>query len=396
MEIPDDLIDVRPMPALPDAPTVGQSRQIYWWRACYDGREYRIENGHGMLLARSDNWTKLCAELGWYPGRERPARSAATRVVSTSRAVLPAACDEKLDEILATGEQLVGLHKPKRALEQRPDPPEEGESVEIFGYRVTRRTIRIDLKNKNTRTYYYAYDQAGEIVSFAENWIDWCHQLNWFPRDDLDAGQMIPREAKPDQPPRPKTRSAPAVLNRHHYKTRDEIPEPWVYMGRGHPLGNPFVVVKDDPVVRSALADDPNNPEHRSSIDALTRYRRWLWEQLRRRNPEVLRELGKIKAETHLVCSCAPRPCHLDVVVRAWKWARGRTVLDGYGASDQPEPDWVTSSTDSNAGAGVQDTGPTVAGPAGVDPTSPGPAAPPAEDLPRPQPQNLDLFGGIS
>lgn len=377
MDPPEDLTFVRAMSSLPDPPTASESRQVYWWRAYYDGTTYRIENGQGKMLAKDRDWAKLCADLGWYPGHVRAPAPAPTR-----RAVRPAMCDDELDEIRARGELVVGLHKPKHPLEQRPEPPDEGQSVEILGYRVTRRT----LSGKTApRTYYYAYDSAGEIVSFADNWIDWCHQMNWFPRDDLNAGQAIPREAKAESP-RPKARTAPVVLNRHHYKTRDEIPEPWIYMGRGHALGNPFVVVKDDPQIRSTLADDPNNPEHRSELDALTRYRRWLWEKIRRRDPEVLRELGKITPETHLVCSCAPRPCHLDVVVRAWKWARGRTVLDGYGAEDEPTPDWASDPQTQPAEAVTTPAAPPASAPASA------PATPAEPD--RPKPENLDLFGG--
>lgn len=386
MEIPTDLFDVQPMPSLPDPPIPGQSRQIYWWRAFCDpdGCRYWIENCHGELLAQHESWEKLCAELGWYPGRSKTKADPRRR-----NTVRPAMCDDELDEIRGRGEKVIGLHKPKRPLEQRPDPPGEGESVEILGYRVTRRTLR---DTKGLRTYFYAYDQANEIVSFAENWEDWCHILNWFPRDDLGAGERIPREAKTEQP-RPKPRTAPAVLNRHHYRTRDEIPEPWIYMGRGHVLGNPYVVVTDDPEIRSTLADDPKNPEHRSSIDALTRYKRWLWDKICKRDLAVLRELGKITPEMNLICSCAPRPCHLDVVVRAWKWAKGRTVLDGYGAVDEPEPepDWVGStSPGGHAGReGAQADPETVAASDGS------PAAPPLE-RPAVQPQNLDLFGEIS
>jgi hypothetical protein len=291
-----------------------------------------------------------------------------------------------LEELLARGERPVGLYKPCAPLSSRPEPPDEGEFVEILGYRVTRRTKQTDPKK---RIFYYAYDANDEIVSFAENWMDWCHQFNWFPRDGLDAGASIPRDERDTTERKPKPRSAPVVLNRHHFRSRDEIPDPWIYMGRGHPLGNPFVVVKDDPEIRSTLEADPSNPEHRSSMDALTRYKRWLWDKICKRDLAVLRELGKITPETNLVCSCAPRPCHLDVVVRAWKWARGRTVLDGYAAMDEAEPEWVGSASPSGpaSGEGAQDPE------SSVRTLLVEPAAPPPEDRPVVQPQNLDLFG---
>lgn len=91
----------------------------------------------------------------------------------------------------------------------------------------------------------------------------------------------------------------PTVVNRHHYRGK-RLPQPWMYIGRGTPLGNPF-----------------RYPEH---PDALEQYRSWLWWRIRERDDGVLRMLAQIRPETHLVCSCAPRPCHGDIVVRAWEW----------------------------------------------------------------------------
>lgn len=98
----------------------------------------------------------------------------------------------------------------------------------------------------------------------------------------------------------------PTVINRHHYRGR-RFPDPWIYIGRGTPLGNPFTV-----------------EEH--GEDALTKYRAWLWEKLRANDRTVLAALEKITPQHHLVCSCKPRPCHGDVVVRAWSWLRKRRL----------------------------------------------------------------------
>lgn len=92
----------------------------------------------------------------------------------------------------------------------------------------------------------------------------------------------------------------PTVINRHHYTNR-EFPKPWVYIGRGTPLGNPYRV-----------------DEHGDA--ALELYRKWLWEKLRAKDPAVTRALREITVSHHLVCSCKPRPCHGDIVVRAWQW----------------------------------------------------------------------------
>ena len=104
----------------------------------------------------------------------------------------------------------------------------------------------------------------------------------------------------------PALRDAPKVINRHHYKDK-ALPWPYVYIGRGTPLGNPYTVA-----------------EH--GMEALELYRRHLWAKIRAGDREALEVLERLTPHHHLVCSCAPRPCHGDVVVRAWRWlqAQGR------------------------------------------------------------------------
>lgn len=97
--------------------------------------------------------------------------------------------------------------------------------------------------------------------------------------------------------------TAPTVINRHHFKG-NPIPEPWMYIGRGSPLGNPYTV-----------------REHGER--AMEMYRRWLWKRIRAGEPNVMKALRSITPGHHLVCSCAPRPCHGDVVLAAWKWMQG-------------------------------------------------------------------------
>lgn len=94
----------------------------------------------------------------------------------------------------------------------------------------------------------------------------------------------------------------PSVINRHHYKGKT-MPDPWMYIGRGTPLGNPFTV-----------------KEH--GVGAIAMYRRWLWERIKAGHQGVLHTMGLIGPDHHLVCSCKPRPCHGDVVVAAWEWLR--------------------------------------------------------------------------
>jgi hypothetical protein len=101
----------------------------------------------------------------------------------------------------------------------------------------------------------------------------------------------------------------PTVINRWHFAPKAKglgakpLPTPWLYIGRGTPLGNPFTVAN-------------------YGSSALELYRRWLWDRLAARDSAVLAEMSRITDAHYLVCSCKPRPCHGDVVVAAWHWLR--------------------------------------------------------------------------
>lgn len=103
----------------------------------------------------------------------------------------------------------------------------------------------------------------------------------------------------------------PIVVNRHHFESQDEIPGPWIYIGRGTPLGNPYLL-KDH-----------------GEQDCLRLYKKHLWRKIRDFDRDVIAELRRITPEHRLVCSCAPRPCHGDVVVKAWEWCRERGIVKG-------------------------------------------------------------------
>lgn len=86
-----------------------------------------------------------------------------------------------------------------------------------------------------------------------------------------------------------------------------------IYIGRSMPglpgsvLGNPFKIGRDG-----------------AREDALVRYRRWLWEQIALKN-EVYFELRRIAdlaahGDIALLCWCAPKPCHAEIVKRAVEW----------------------------------------------------------------------------
>lgn len=90
------------------------------------------------------------------------------------------------------------------------------------------------------------------------------------------------------------------ILNRHH------LDGPWpagsLYVGRGTPLGNPFAIGENG----------------LSRADAINAYGRWLEEEVAGGNPVILTALAGLNADSSLVCSCSPRPCHAEEVARVW------------------------------------------------------------------------------
>ena len=85
------------------------------------------------------------------------------------------------------------------------------------------------------------------------------------------------------------------VGNRYHGATG-------VYVGRPSPLGNPFRVGPDG---------------NRSTV--IEKYRVWLDEQIIMRNERVISALRALSDDDTLVCVCAPKPCHADVIAATWK-----------------------------------------------------------------------------
>lgn len=86
------------------------------------------------------------------------------------------------------------------------------------------------------------------------------------------------------------------IVNKHHGK-------PGEYIGRGSPLGNPFVIGKDG-----------------SREQVIAKYRVWLNEQIMRKNPVVMDELNRLGNKAidekglALQCFCYPKPCHGEVI----------------------------------------------------------------------------------
>jgi hypothetical protein len=78
------------------------------------------------------------------------------------------------------------------------------------------------------------------------------------------------------------------VLNKHDAG----VPADAVYIGRGSKWGNPFKIGRDG-----------------DRVAVIAKYERWLADQ-----HHLLRALDELRG--HLVCFCAPRSCHGDLLLR--------------------------------------------------------------------------------
>ena len=81
----------------------------------------------------------------------------------------------------------------------------------------------------------------------------------------------------------------PKVINKHN----DVIPPNAVYIGRPSKWGNPFAIGKDA-----------------SREVVIEKYREWLFER-----PELIEAAKRELAGKDLVCFCAPKKCHGDVLL---------------------------------------------------------------------------------
>jgi hypothetical protein len=79
------------------------------------------------------------------------------------------------------------------------------------------------------------------------------------------------------------------VLNKY----KDEIPPDAIYIGRPSPWGNPFVITNT-----------------RTREEAVIAYENWIFQAM---DLETIKE--KL-AGKDLVCFCAPKPCHGDILLR--------------------------------------------------------------------------------
>lgn len=76
-----------------------------------------------------------------------------------------------------------------------------------------------------------------------------------------------------------------------------------VYIGRGSPLGNPFIIGVDG-----------------NRDDVVEKYRIYLYKLIK--DKEITKEYLISLDNKRLGCFCKPKRCHGDVVVKAVSWAK--------------------------------------------------------------------------
>lgn len=117
-----------------------------------------------------------------------------------------------------------------------------------------------------------------------------------------------------------------ASLVVHHIWPVDE-PRPWnshagrppgpsLYCGRPSPVGNPV-----------ALELAPGESRASAAVAALASYQAWLRSRITA-GPDfdraVVDYIEQLTPDHYAVCSCWPAHCHVEIVVKAWRWLRRR------------------------------------------------------------------------
>lgn len=97
------------------------------------------------------------------------------------------------------------------------------------------------------------------------------------------------------------------VVNKYGHKPTERD----IYIGRGSPLGNPYTSIKDRKTKAEHVCD--------SREESISNYRGYIDRELKNNNRQIAGELNRIwqfamTGDVYLVCFCAPKPCHGDVV----------------------------------------------------------------------------------
>jgi Domain of unknown function (DUF4326) len=88
------------------------------------------------------------------------------------------------------------------------------------------------------------------------------------------------------------------LLNKH----KDGSPTDAVYIGRGSPLGNPYVI-----------------GQHGTRPEVIEKYKGWLTGKIQEKDPVIMKALSELKEDSRLLCFCHPAQCHGSVIEECWK-----------------------------------------------------------------------------
>ena len=86
------------------------------------------------------------------------------------------------------------------------------------------------------------------------------------------------------------------------------------YVGRPSLLGNPYSHLRH---ARGCIFVATREI-------AIDKYRRYLYQRLINRDPQIVATLEALKEDSVLGCWCVPLACHASIIAAAWEWWRKR------------------------------------------------------------------------
>ncbi len=96
-----------------------------------------------------------------------------------------------------------------------------------------------------------------------------------------------------------------------------------VYCGRPSSLGNPCSI-PGRPCPVCGQVHFGKGMVELTACRSIPCYRKWLWGRMSAGDTDVLGEMDELSESSVLGCFCHPKPCHCDVIVRAWNWRWGK------------------------------------------------------------------------
>lgn len=101
-----------------------------------------------------------------------------------------------------------------------------------------------------------------------------------------------------------------------------------VYAGRPSTLGNPCSA----PGIACPVCNQVHFGKGMVQLTdcrSIECYRKWLWHMIRSKHADMLAAMSRLNENSVLGCWCKPKPCHLDVLAKAWVWCRDNGYFKG-------------------------------------------------------------------